>query len=97
MHRQEPPSAPSVDAQADYVAKLQPVIEALLALPDFAGTRINFSRIMNLGMGHDPRTKAERAMQKALLRELRVRYPGEAYPAMAVRISDDGAPAEGGS
>lgn len=70
------------------------LLEATLPwLSDFCGQhgfvdksgRTKFARALNLISGHHPKTKAERSLLVALVNELENRFPGESYPAAAVR------------
>lgn len=47
--------------------------------------RTKFARAMNLLSGHAPKTKAESKFLDAMVLELEYRFPGDRYPAAAVR------------
>lgn len=74
---------PNLDQRQDFLAKVAPVISEVCQREEEAGRKAPaFARCLNLCMGHEPKTKAEKAFQDALLRAIWARWPNALYPIM---------------
>ena len=74
---------PTEQQQADFLNKVLPLAEEAIKATGFTTKRGNtMSRALNLAMGLQPRTKAERQFQEVLLSMIALTHPGEEYPDM---------------
>lgn len=74
---------PTPEQQADFLEKVLPLAEKLVASENFAVRKGNpVSRAINLAMGLSPRSKTESRLQEQLLAMVAIAYPDDEYPTM---------------
>lgn len=74
---------PTSQQQNDFLTKVLPLAEKAIAAEGFTTKQGNpVPRAINLAMGLQPRTKAERQLQEVLLSMIARAHPGDEYPEM---------------